>query len=245
MLALENAPTTEFLRHLGSQLPLPKAILVVSAHYETNHPMVTGGNKPETIHDFYGFPDALYALKYQPPGDPTLAITIQKMLTNAGFETGIDTTRGLDHGAWNPLLLSYPDARIPVVELSVQPNQDAHWHYKMGQALSPLHDDGILIIGSGNLTHNLREAFRGHYDTTPAWVTDFAEWVAHSVATKDIDLLLDWQARAPYALKNHPTAEHFYPFFVALGAAQLPLHAKRIHQDTALGVLAMDAYLFG
>lgn len=245
MLALEDEPTTRFLRQLSSQLPKPKAIVIVSAHWETDMPMVTGATILETIHDFSGFPKQLYELRYPATGDPELATRVQAMLTKAGFKTGIDPARGLDHGAWNPLLLMYPKANIPVIELSVQPKRDARWHYQIGQALAPLRDDNILIIGTGNLTHNLREAFKGHHATVPAWVTEFSEWVAARVADNDVESLLDWQALAPYARENHPTPEHFLLFFVALGAGGVPLRAKHLHQDIAMGVLAMDAYAFG
>jgi 4,5-DOPA dioxygenase extradiol len=139
----------------------------------------------------------------------------------------------------------YPNADIPVVELSTQPHQNAAWHYRIGQALLPLRSENILIIGTGNLTHNLYEAFRGYHPETPLWVTAFSTWVAEKVATGDIASLLEWDKLAPYAKENHPTAEHLLPFFVALGAASVPLKAQRLHKDTALGVLAMDAYAFG
>jgi 4,5-DOPA dioxygenase extradiol len=245
MLALEDAPTTRFLLGLAAQLPKPSAIIIASAHWETAEPVVTGAIHPETIHDFQGFPKELYALRYPAPGNPALASRVQSLLAVAGIKAGIDPWRGLDHGAWNPLLLMYPAADMPVVELSVQPGRDAGWHYRIGQALAPLRNEDILIIGTGNLTHNLSEAFRGHHATTPPWVTAFAEWVAQRVADADIKSLLDWHKLAPYAQENHPTPEHFLPFFVALGAGGMSLSAKHIHKDTALGVLAMDAYAFG
>ena len=243
MLALEDAPTTLFLRGLSAQFPKPSAIVVASAHWETDEPMVTGSTHPETIHDFSGFPKALYALRYPTPGDPVLAERMRALLTKVGFNASIDAKRGLDHGAWNPLMLMYPNADIPVVELSVQPHRGAHWHYQIGQALLPLKEKNILIIGTGNLTHNLREAFRGHQQT-PAWVSEFAKWVEERVRQGDIESLLDWEHLAPYPKNNHPTPEHFLPFFVALGAANTPLQAKHLHEDTAMGVLAMDAYAF-
>lgn len=243
-LALEQEATAYFIRQLATHLPTPRAIVVVSAHWETAAPMITGALKPETIHDFQGFPTELYALRYTAPGDPALATEIQKLLAAAHLESTIDPARGLDHGAWNPLILSYPQATIPVVQLSVQYGRDANWHYKIGQALAPLRQKNILIIGSGNLTHNLQEAMRGNHDQTPIWVSAFATWVADCTARADVNSLLDWQTLAPYAKKNHPTPEHFLPFFVALGACGTPLHATRLHEDVTYGVLAMDAYAF-
>ena len=138
MLALEDAPTTRFLRGLAATLPRPRAIVVASAHWETDEPMATGAAYPETIHDFQGFPKELYALRYPVAGEPLLAKRVQSLLADAGFKAGVDSMRGLDHGAWNPLLLMYPEVNIPVVELSVQPMRDARWHYLVGQALAPL-----------------------------------------------------------------------------------------------------------
>jgi 4,5-DOPA dioxygenase extradiol len=245
MLALENTPTATFLRGISAKLPKPSAIVIVSAHWETDEPMVTGHLHPGTIHDFQGFSEELYALRYPVPGYPALAKRIQSLLIAEGFKAGVDPARGLDHGAWNPLILMYPQADIPVIEMSVQSGRDAHWHYNIGQALASLRKDNILIIGTGNLTHNLHEAFKSHHTEIPFWVTSFATWVAQCAAEGDIASLLNWQNVAPHARDNHPTPEHFLPFFVVLGAAGVPLYAKRIHEHTSLGVLAMDAYLCG
>lgn len=243
-LAVESSPTSAFLRRLADDIPRPAAIVMISAHWETKQPMLTGALHLDTIHDFHGFPSELYALRYPTPGNPALAARIRDILQAAGIDAAIDPIRGLDHGAWNPLILLYPNADIPVIQLSVQPRQDSHWHYHIGQLLAPLRDEAILIIASGNLTHNLHEAFRGQHTQTPGWVSDFAEWVAARLAAGDTESLLDWQTAAPSAIRNHPTPEHFLPFFTALGAAGTPLAAHRLFHDTAYGVLAMDAYRF-
>jgi 4,5-DOPA dioxygenase extradiol len=220
MLALEEEPTTKFLRGLSSSLPKPAAILIASAHWETDTPQVTGSTHPETIHDFYGFPRELYQLRYPAPGNAELAAEIRRRLEQAGIPAAVDQTRGLDHGAWDPLIVMYPNADIPVLEMSVQPGRDAGWHCRVGEAVASLKDQNVLIVGSGNLTHNLREAFRGqHGGQRPAWVAAFAEWIANKVKDDDVQSLLDWQRLAPHALQNHPTPEHFLPFFIALGAA--------------------------
>jgi 4,5-DOPA dioxygenase extradiol len=212
MLALENAPTSHFLRGLSAQFPRPAAIVIASAHWETPSPALTGAKQLSTIHDFHGFPAALYDLRYPAPGNPALASRIQGMFQSSGVESTLDPTRGLDHGAWNPLLLMYPQADIPVVALSVQPQRDAALHYRIGQLLEPLRHENILVIGTGNLTHNLQEAFRGHHPSTPGWVSGFAGWVEGRVAESDTESLLNWQQKAPHALQNHPSPEHFLPF---------------------------------
>lgn len=248
MLALEDKPTSHFLRGLHASLPRPRAILVASAHWETPEPELLGSPAPETFHDFYGFPEALYRLQYPAPGDPALAARAAELLVAAGFSASVHPTWPRDHGAWNPLLLMYPEATIPVIQLSVQPGRDARHHYALGRALTPLTHEGVMILGSGNLTHNLREAFRAmqhasrHDAETPAWVSAFAEWVAARVAAQEIDALLDWQRAAPHARENHPTPEHFLPFFVALGAAGDAATPTRLHDAVDLEVLAMDAY---
>lgn len=244
MLALTNDPTADFLRSISRELPVPKAIVVISAHWESDIPLITGASKLETIHDFYGFPKELYELQYPATGDIGLANEIKELLEQAGIKSEIDATRGLDHGAWNPLFLMYPEAKISVLQISVQPKKDAAWHYKIGQALASLRERNILIIGSGNLTHNLREAFSGNYLQTPKFVTEFADWVADVIEKNDIESLLNWQKLAPNALKNHPTTEHLLPLFVVMGAAGKKLVAKRLNKETILGVLAMDAYYF-
>lgn len=245
MLVFQKEPAADFLRELPARLPTrPRAIVVISAHWETQDVSVMATAKPETIHDFGGFPKELYELHYRASGNSELSKRTVVLLNDAGIKADIESNRGLDHGAWNPLMLMYPAADIPVLQISVQPHRDARWHYALGQALAPLRGDDVLVVGSGNLTHNLREAFRSHHDVPPAWVAEFSQWIATHVKAGDINALLHW-ASAPHALKNHPTPEHFLPFFVAMGAGGTPFHAQRLHDSVDLGVLAMDAYSFG
>jgi 4,5-DOPA dioxygenase extradiol len=244
-LAIEDHPASRFLRAFGPELGRPEAILVVSAHWETENPTLTTAARLETIYDFGGFAPELYAIRYAPPGAVEVGARARALLDAAGFATRSDPTRGLDHGSWVPLSLMYPPADIPVVQLSVQPRRDADHHLRLGQALQPLRDAGVLILASGNLTHNLREAFRSIPGApTPAWVTGFGEWVAAALADQRWDELLDYARRAPEAQRNHPTPEHFLPLLVACGAGTPGIAPRRVHASTTLGVLAMDAYTF-
>jgi 4,5-DOPA dioxygenase extradiol len=244
-LPLTDTPARDFLTHLGSILKRPKAILVVSAHWETERPTVSATQWNDTIHDFYGFPRALYDLRYPAPGAPDLALNVAERLRKAGFASEIDDDRGLDHGAWVPLLLAYPNADIPVLQLSVQTHLGPDHHFRVGRALAPLRQDGVLIIGSGSFTHDLSE-FRGHgpNDIAPDWVNSFADWFDLALEEGRTDDLLHYRERAPYARKNHPTEEHLLPLFAALGAGGEPMRPKRLHASAEYSVLRMDAYAF-
>ncbi len=241
-LILSDAPAKHFLRKLGGELEKPSCVLAVSAHWETREPTVSLAQKPQTIHDFSGFPRELYAIQYPARGAVELARRTVALLSNAGFSARTDEARGLDHGTWVPMKLMYPAADIPVTQLSVQSHLDAGHHYRMGQALRPLRDEGVLILASGSATHNLRELDRTGEGATPAWVSDFSAWVAQASERGDVDQLIRYREQAPAAVRNHPTEEHFLPFFVALGAGSAS--AKRIHTSTTFGALAMDAYRF-
>ena len=245
-LPLTDTPAREFLARLGHLLPRPKAILVVSAHWETRRPAVNAVDRNDTIHDFYGFPRPLYQLRYPAPGAPDLAHAIEQRLRRSGFDCDVDRRRGLDHGAWVPLHLAYPQADIPVLQLSVQPHLGPEHHLRLGHALAPLRDDGILIVASGSMTHNLSE-FRGAgpNDPAPDWVNAFAEWFDAALQADRIDDLLHYRERAPFARKNHPTEEHLLPLYVAIGAAGREARAERLHTSSTYGVLRMDVYAFG
>lgn len=244
-LALQPNAAHAFFTHLGESLPRPRAIVVFSAHWETASPCVTAAQRPETIHDFYGFPRPLYDLRYPAPGDPGLAATIVERLQAAGLSAAADGARGLDHGAWIPLLLAYPDAPIPVLQVSLQPHLGTQHHLRLGQALAPLRDQGVLLLASGGTTHNLRE-FVGQPDEAPAadYARTFAEWVNACLMAGDLEALLDYRRKGPQAARNHPSEEHFLPLFCALGAAGGE-PVQRLHHSFSHGILAMDAYGFG
>jgi 4,5-DOPA dioxygenase extradiol len=244
-LALDPGESGAALAALGARLAAPRAILMISAHWGTMQPTVGGNAQPHTMHDFGGFPRELYSMAYPAPGAPALAYRTVELLGAAGIPAAIDRQRGLDHGAWVPLHLMVPDAQIPVVQLSLQPQRGPAHHYRLGAALRPLRADGVLIVGSGGLTHNLHE-FGLAPRQAPAfpWVAQFQEWIAERIAAGDLDALLDYRRRAPHAARVHPTDEHLLPLFVALGAAGAPWRGDRIPAGVDYGMLAMDAYAF-
>jgi 4,5-DOPA dioxygenase extradiol len=246
MLAFEDGPARRFLLGLAPEIGEPRAILVVSAHHEEERPTVTTNPTPGTIHDFYGFPQALYRLTYPAPGAPEVARRVAEILAAQGYEVAADAERGLDHGAWVPLILINPYADIPVLQLSISPQRDAAWHYRLGEALRPLRDEGVLIVGSGSITHNLRDLARTEPGASPApWALAFTEWVHDKVASRALDDLVHYREQAPNAVHAHPTEDHILPFFVALGAAAPDEPAERLHHSFAYGALGMDAYAFG
>jgi 4,5-DOPA dioxygenase extradiol len=246
-LPLTDSPARDFLTGLGDRLPRPQAILVVSAHWETARPEVNAVVSNETIHDFHGFPRALYEMRYPAPGAPELAAHVAQLLQEFGLDCATDRSRGLDHGAWVPLLLMYPQADIPVLQLSVQPQLGPKHHLAMGRALQRLRGEGVLVIGSGSFTHNLAELRMrgpGLSDPVPPWVDAFADWVGEALAGGRIEDMLDYRRLAPFARNNHPSEEHFLPLFAALGAAGANAHAERLHASATYSVLRMDVFAF-
>jgi len=243
MHALQPGPAGEAWAALGRRLGKPRAILIASAHWETEWPMLTGSARPETIHDFYNFPEPLYRLRYPAPGAPEVARRAQTLLKDAGIAAGIDGMRGLDHGAWAPLLYVYPDADVPVVQVSVQPALGPRHHLALGEALRPLLAEDVLIVGSGHMTHNLRDWMRGSGTPQP-YAREFSDWVQQRIIEKDFAALVDYRSMNPNGIRAHPTDEHFLPLFVALGAAQQAAKPERIYDAIDSGVLSMDSYVF-
>lgn len=244
-LALEPGPTRGFLAQLGAGFERPKSILSVSAHWETAAPAISRAQRPETIHDFYGFPEALYAMRYPAPGAPDLAVRVATLLVQSGFTASSNEERGLDHGAWVPLMLMYPDADIPVTQLSVQSRLGPQHHWRIGEALKPLRDEGVLIVASGSVTHNLREFGRHQYDSPPPdWVSGFNDWLHDRMVSMDQEALLQYRTLAPHAVRNHPSEEHLLPLFTAAGAATSGSRPRRLHAAYTYGVIGMDAWRF-
>lgn len=244
---LSDVPARRFLESLADALPeRPGAILVVSAHWETARPAVNAVAVNGTIHDFYGFPPALYEIRYPAPGSPDLAERVRQLLSDGGLAADIDTARGLDHGVWVPLRLAFPAADIPVVQLSVQTDLGPLHHLELGRLLAPLREEGVLIVGSGSFTHDLssfREYARRIDAPEPDWVTRFTDWMEQALAGERWDDLLQYRRLAPEALRNHPTEEHLLPIFVAMGAGGGA--PRNLHKSSTHGVLRMDVYGFG
>lgn len=224
----------------------PRAIVIVSAHWETDQPTVGFAATPETIHDFWGFPDELYALHYPAKGDHEAATAVLEALRDAGIDAQTDSRRGLDHGAWLPLRLMFPEAQVPIVPLSIQTHGSPESHYQLGLALAPLAREGFLVIASGNLTHNLADYQRASMNggQTPDYVRPFADWFDTKLQAHDLAALLDYRRQAPAAVRAHPRDEHLLPFYVALGAAGAGFNAQRIYAGVDSYVLAMDAFAF-
>lgn len=247
MHAVQTGAASAAWTRLGSTLPRPRAILIASAHWESSVPMLTGNTQLETIHDFGGFPQELYQLRYPAHGSPELAARAVQLLKSADIAAGVDGCRGLDHGAWVPLRWMYPAADIPVVQLSIQPELGAAHHLRLGRALALLADEGVLIIGSGHTTHNLRDWMTrrgGRVGEPLPYVQDFARWLHDEIEAGDADELVHWRERAPGAPRAHPTEEHFLPFFIAYGASGSQPQAEQVLDGIDGGALAMDSYLF-
>ena len=236
-LPFDDCPARDFLRGLRATFEKPKGIVVASAHWESDAPLVNRVAVNDTIHDFRGFPDALYRLRYPAPGSAHLSARVAS-LTGAG----IDDRRGLDHGAWVPLMLMVPDADIPVVQIAVQPHAGVAHQIALGRALEPLRDEGVLVMGSGSFVHNLRLLDRRGLDAPePEWSKQFSGWMNGKLLARDDDALIHYRERAPNAAQAHPEEEHLLPLFVAYGAGAAATH---IHESATFGALRMDAYAF-
>lgn len=246
-LALDDGVARRFLSGLGARLGRPRAVLMVSAHWEAEDVGVMANARPATVHDFFGFPAPLYALQYPAPGDVVLAGRIADLLQTAGYAVTLDETRGYDHGTWVPLGLMYPDADVPVVQLSINPARPPAYHWRLGRSLRALAAEGVLVVGSGSMTHNLGDFRQRRQDVdcpVEAYAESFTEWFAAQFAARELDALLAYRDLAPHAARAHPTDEHLLPLYVALGAAGVGWTAERLHHSFMHGAIAMDCYLF-
>ncbi|WP_028536904.1 DODA-type extradiol aromatic ring-opening family dioxygenase [Paludibacterium yongneupense] len=243
MLPLEDSPTTRFLSGLGPSLARPDAIVVVSAHWETNEITVNGSLQPETIHDFSGFPRALYQLDYPARGDAALVGKVKELLEDGGFHPVTVAQRGLDHGMWVPLMLMYPQADVPLLAVSLPRSLSAARLVEFGRVLGTLRAQNMLIVASGSYTHNLW-ALAEEGSAPPAWATEFAGWVTEKLLAGDRRSLQEWKTEAPHAAVNHPSDEHFRPLFVALGAGDEFTPPRLLHDDWRMGSLSMACWRF-
>ncbi len=244
--ALRPGAAGAALTAMAGSLSLPRAIVIVSAHWDTALPTVGFAERPETIYDFWGFPDELYQIRYPATGCREASDEVAAAIKATGLPVVADAQHGLDHGAWVPLRLMFPDAEVPVIPLSIQSRGGPEQAYKLGQALAPLAAKGFLVIASGNVTHNLRDyqmAARSG-GQTPAYVREFSDWLAKRLAERDIPALLDYRHQAPGGVQAHPSDEHLLPLYVALGAGGENAQAKRFHAGIDDYVIAMDAYSF-
>ncbi len=238
----QNSPARAFLSGLGERLGRPKAIVSITAHWVTGAPKVGAVEAPETIHDFAGFPQELFDMQYPARGDAELAGRVAQSLREAGFDSRLDERRGLDHGTWSPLKLMYPEADVPVVQMSVQRSDPRH-HLALGAALSSLGEEGVLVLGSGSTTHNLGNFEYGGREAMP-WAEAFENWLAQTIEANDWEALLDYRANAPYGERAHPSEEHFMPLFVALGAAGKRAVPEILHRGIEHGSIGMSAFAF-
>jgi len=244
--ALHPGAAGAALEGVARRLARPRAVVVVSAHWTTTAPTVGVASRLETIHDYRGFPDELYSIAYPATGCPEAAAQVLDHLAAAGFASPADATRGLDHGAWIPLRLMFPDADVPVIPLSIQAHFGPAHHLAVGRALGALTTQGFLLIASGSLTHNLRDFQLAPRlgDQVPAYVREFADWFWQRLVTGDLTALLDYRHQAPAAARAHPTDEHLLPLYVALGAAGDLPRVERLHVGIDDHVIAMDAFAF-
>jgi 4,5-DOPA dioxygenase extradiol len=241
MNAIEDNEFRREWQSLGRRLPRPKAILCISAHWETRGVYVSAGERPETIHDFHGFPKALFDVRYRAPGSPELAHRVAGLLD--GTRVHLDPNRGLDHGAWSVLAPMYPEADIPVVQLSLSGLQPGAWHYDLARSLAPLRDEGVLVVGSGNIVHNLR-LFRYNDPVPKDWALRFDDEVAERIADGHHEGLLGYETLGPDALLSIPTPEHYLPLLYAL-ALQREGETVSFFNTTVMSTISMRSLVIG
>lgn len=242
--ATEPGRAGPLLRQTADSLPRPKAIVLVSPHWMTSQVEVSFSPAPETIHDFGGFPAELYRIQYPAPGHPEVAARALALLQADGWAAQANPSRGLDHGAWVPVSHMYPDADVPMVQVSMPKSLDAASAIRLGRALAPLADEGVLLIGSGSLTHNLYELRREAGENAAQYAVEFVDWARSAVRNHDEKALSDYLHAALHAQRAHPTSEHFLPLPFAFGAAPQGGPVQVLEGGILYGVLSMESYLF-
>lgn len=237
-LAVENNDYSLFLQNLGQTLEKPKAIIVFTAHWETEMPAIAStDDRYETVYDFGGFSDELYSMKYDAPGSTEIASRVKKCLVEQGIAAKMDAQRGLDHGVWVVLRLLYPEAEIPVIPVSVNPWLPPAEQYRIGQALKSLKDEGVLVIGSGGTVHNLRRIV-WNAPEPETWAVQFDDWLIDKLQKRDLDSLFAYEQLAPHAALAVPRPEHFMPFFLAMGAGDDSGEAQILFRGYDFGTLS-------
>lgn len=244
LFAVDAGTTGPALRRWAAAHARPRAIVVMSPHWMARQAAVMTTPAPTTWHDFGGFPEALYQLQYPAPGEPALAGRIVGLLRDAGVNVSEDARRPFDHGTWVPLMHLYPEADIPVVQVALPAGAGPAEVCAMGRALRPLRDEGVLLMGSGSMTHNLSEFFGGQREPAP-YVMAFSRWIEDRLVQGDTPALLDYRRQAPHAQRAHPTEDHFLPLFFALGAADDGAAVAYLSREVMYGMLAMDAMALG
>ncbi|WP_122462369.1 DODA-type extradiol aromatic ring-opening family dioxygenase [Pseudomonas viridiflava] len=243
MLALQPGESGPALARLAAEMPRPRAIVMVSAHWESHELLVNGNPQPETWHDFGGFAAELFAVQYPAPGLPDLTREVVKLLAASDLPARIDSRRPFDHGVWVPLSLMYPQADIPVVQISLPSRQGPELQTRVGKALAGLRAEGVVIIGSGSITHNLGELnWNGDSARVEPWAQAFRDWMIDKLASDDESALHQYRSLAPHAVRAHPSDEHLLPLYFARGAGG---EFSIAHQGFTMGALGMDIYRFG
>ena len=238
----ETGPAlTRWGQGLRAQFPALRGVVVMSPHWMARTPQVMTGPQPATWHDFGGFPPALYQLQYPAPGAPALAQEVLALLQAAGVAAQGDAGRPFDHGAWVPLMHLFPEADLPVVQVALPVGAGPAEVYALGAALRGLRSQGVLVMGSGSMTHNLAEFFGGAREPAP-YVIAFSRWIESALERGDMKALLNYRSLAPHAERAHPTEDHFLPLFFVLGAAGDDLHANYLSREVMYSMLAMDAF---
>jgi len=252
MVALDPRAAGAFWQRLGPAIDgtfgRPQAIVAVSAHTTAAEPVLLGAAQHHTIHDFGGFPDALFQMRYDAPGAPALAERVSLLLRDAGITVRVSGEGGLDHGIWTALRFVYPQADVPVLPLAWVPSLAPAQQFAFGQALAPLADEGVLVLGTGSITHNLFKVFGGRPAVEAPEIAEsaaFRAWVHERSALRDWPALFDYRRQAPHAALMHPTDEHWLPWYVAAGAGGRDDAPLRVHSSVTYGCLGMDAYAFG
>ncbi len=254
MIAVQPGAAGEFMQCLGRALVAgfgrPRAIVAVSAHTSARTPVLLAAPRHQAVHDFGNFDPQLFTLRYDAAGAPGLVPRVAGLLAQAGIESRTTTDGGLDHGIWTALRYLFPEADVPVLPLAFVASQSPAAQFALGQALAPLAAEGVLVLGTGSITHNLRRVFSGGM-AAPVEQPEIAEsaafrgWMAERSAARDWDALFDYRRQAPHAADMHPTDEHLLPWFVAAGAGGREAMPHRLHESVTYGCLGMDAYAFG